>query len=258
MYFGSVKGRIVEEECDGFCEIMPYTMLVVESPPHEAGTVNVTVENEQGYVSSINPGDQFTYVSSPGAPPSEVVTGPAEATSTGYKLQGKLNPDGLPTTYYFEYGSFMCDELPSCKLRTAVVGPIMGDTQQEVPAVEVTGLTSGDTYWYRLVASNADGTEGAAVLTFEVPPENPAPDGQTKQEPTSEPPSFPGPPLIAVSPWVKTVPRTRPLARAQKLADALKACEHKSKKRRAVCERQARTKYGKSTKAGKQARNAFR
>jgi hypothetical protein len=66
VYFGSVKGRIVEEECDGMCEIEPYTTLVVESPPHEAGTVDVTVENDDGYVSAINPGDQFTYVSSAG------------------------------------------------------------------------------------------------------------------------------------------------------------------------------------------------
>jgi hypothetical protein len=361
VYFGSVKGRIIEEECDGMCEIMPYTMLVVESPPHEVGTVNVTVENEQGYVSAINPGDQFTYVSSPGAPPSEVVTGsteatpsgyklkgklnpgglpttyyyeyigsneiecldiepglercwhetahvgpitgdtqqevppievtgltvgvtyhyrlvasnadrtvfgneasftvtakgapsevvtePAEATPNGFRLKGKLNPDGLPTTYYYEYASDTCDE--GCTpMKTAVVGPLTGDTQEEVLAVEVTDLTAGQ-YWYRLVASNADGTEGAAVLTFKVPPESPAPGGQTKQEPTSEPPLFPGPPLIAVSPLVKTVPRTGPLTRAQKLADALKACEHKPKKRRAACEKQARKTYSAAVSTGR-------
>ena len=77
--------------------------------------------------------------------PSEVVTGPAEPTPTGYKLEGRLNPDGLPTTYYYEYiGSDeiecldMEPGLERCWHETAHVGPINGDTQQEVPPVEVT------------------------------------------------------------------------------------------------------------------------
>jgi len=48
-------------------------------------------------VSAINTGDRFTYVSSGGSLPSEVLTEPAEATATGFKLKGKLNPNGLPT-----------------------------------------------------------------------------------------------------------------------------------------------------------------
>ncbi len=175
VYFGSVKGRIVEEECGGICEIAPYTMLTVESPPHEAGTVDVTVENEQGYVSAMNPGDHFTYVSSGGGSPSEVLTGSAEATPTGYKLNGKLNPDGLPTTYYYEYigsNEVECLDiepgLERCWHETAHVGPITGNTQQEVPPIEVTGLTVGVTYHYRLVASNADRTVFGNEASFTV------------------------------------------------------------------------------------------
>lgn len=194
-------------------------------------------------------GNEASFTVTAKGAPSEVVTEPAEATPNGFRLKGKLNPDGLPTTYYYEYASDTCDE--GCTpTKTAVVGPLTGDTQEEVPAVEVTGLTAGQ-YWYRLVASNADGTEGAALLTFKVPPESPASSGQTKQEPTSEPPLFPGPPPIAVSPWVKTVPRTGPLTRAQKLADALKACEYKPKKRRAACEKQARKKYSAAVSTGR-------
>ena len=175
VYFGSVKGRIVEEECGGICEIAPYTILTVESPPHEAGSVDVTVENEQGYVSAINPGDHFTYVSSGGGSPSEVLTGSAEATPTGYKLKGKLNPDGLPTTYYYEYigsNEVECLDiepgLERCWHETAHVGPITGNTQQEVPPIEVTGLTAGVTYHYRLVASNADRTMFGNEASFTV------------------------------------------------------------------------------------------
>ena len=126
---------------------------------------------------------RFTVV--PTNPPSEVVTEPAEATANGFRLKGKLNPGGLPTTYYYEYASDTCDE--GCTpTKTAVVGPLTGDTQREVPAVEVAGLTARE-YWYRLVASNADGTEGGAVVMFTTLPEGPS--GQAKQEPKSEPPA---------------------------------------------------------------------
>jgi hypothetical protein len=370
VYFGSVRGRIVEEECGGFCEIVPYRTLVVESPPHGAGTVDVTVENEAGFVSATNPGDQFTYVSSQGGPPTEVITEPAESTARGFKLKGKLNPgglpttywfiykdggvecedylgcgpetahvgpitgtsrqevppievtglqpgrtyaywliaqnaegvrrgrelsftvnptgapsevvtepveatasgfrltgklnpDGLPTTYYYEYlgsNEVECLGVENCWRSTAHVGPIGGDAQQEVPGIEVTGLTDGVTYRYRLVAINADGVVDGDVVSFTVPVTVvPSGSGQSKQAPTPEPP-LPSVPsgLIVVSPWVKAAPKTRPLTRAQKLADALKVCGHEPKKRRASCERQARVKYAKSTKAGKLVRHAFR
>jgi hypothetical protein len=98
------------------------------------------------------------------SPPSEVQTEPAEPIPGGAKLKGKLNPGGLPTSYYFEYASVTCDEgcTPST---TAIGGPLTGETEQEVPAVEVTGLTA-QRYWYRLVASNAEGTAQGAPLEF--------------------------------------------------------------------------------------------
>ena len=98
--------------------------------------------------------------------PPEVQTEPAEAIPGGAKLKGKLNPGGLPTTYYFEYASYTCDEgcTPS---KTAKSGPLTGNTMQEVPAVEVTGLSGGsERYWYRLVATNADGTVGGEFVNF--------------------------------------------------------------------------------------------
>lgn len=101
------------------------------------------------------------------SPPSEVHTEPAEVIPGGAKLKGKLNPGGLPTTYHFVYARDTCDEgcTPS---KTASSGPLTGDTQQEVPAIEVTGLaTAGsEAYWYILVATNADGTVEGAPVNF--------------------------------------------------------------------------------------------
>jgi hypothetical protein len=98
----------------------------------------------------------------------EAQTEPAEAIPGGAKLKGKVNPGDLPTTYYFEYARDTCDEgcTPS---KTATSGPITGDTEQEVPAVEVTGLSGSEgseRYWYVLVASNADGTVYGGLVNF--------------------------------------------------------------------------------------------
>lgn len=159
VYFGSVKGRIVAEECDGLCEIMPYTSLVVESPPHEAGTVDVTVQNNQGYVSAINPGDRFSYVQSPGEEPSEVYTEPAQRTANGFLLKGRLNPGGLPTHYYFIYKDHgpECEDMLGCGPETIHAGPLEGNTEQEVPPIEVTNLEAGKTYLFWLIAYNSRG-----------------------------------------------------------------------------------------------------
>ena len=119
--------------------------------------------------------DQTFTTLPPSTPPSEVLTGSAEPTPSGYKLTGKLNPDGLPTTYYYEYigsNEVQCLDiepgLDRCWHETAHAGPITGDTQQEVQPIEVTGLTAGVTYHYRLVATNADRTVFGNEASFTV------------------------------------------------------------------------------------------
>jgi hypothetical protein len=119
--------------------------------------------------------DQTLTTLPPSTPPSEVLTGSAEPTPSGYNLNGKLNPDGLPTTYYYEYigsNEVQClniePGLERCWHETPHAGPITGNTQQEVPPLEVTGLTAGVTYHYRLVASNADGTVFGHEASFTV------------------------------------------------------------------------------------------
>jgi hypothetical protein len=57
------------------------------------------------------------------------------------------------------------------------------------------------------------------------------------------------PPSITVAPL--TQPKPKELTRAQKLAKALKACKGKPRKKRAVCESQARKRYGVKGKPGK-------
>ena len=101
--------------------------------------------------------------------PGEVVTEPAEATATGVKLKGRLNPDGLPTTYEFEYSASGCDDYRSYCVEQTATGVVSGDSQQEVPAMEVTGLVAGETYSYKLLARNTKGGKNGAFVDFTVP-----------------------------------------------------------------------------------------
>ena len=118
--------------------------------------------------------------------PSEVQTEPAEAIPGGAKLKGQLNPGGLPTSYYFIYARDTCDEgcTPS---KTTTSGPLTGGTEQEVPAVEVTGLSGSggsERYWDILVASNADGTVYGGLVNF-TPGALPSIDGESVSHVTS-------------------------------------------------------------------------
>ena len=90
-----------------------------------------------------------------------VVTNDATAIScTGATLNGSVNPNGLATTYHFEWGTTV-----SYGNSTATVSAGLGTTPIAVSA-PITGLTGGTTYHYRVVAINNDGTTSGSDMTF--------------------------------------------------------------------------------------------
>ncbi|MGZ4166532.1 MAG: hypothetical protein ACXVFO_08000 [Solirubrobacteraceae bacterium] len=104
--------------------------------------------------------------------------------STTASLSGGVYPNGLDTTYYWQYG-------PSTAYgqQTAAVDVGSGRAPVAAPA-SLSGLTPGATYHYRLVASNSDGTDYGYDYTLatstvsNVPPVNtvaPALSGQALQ-----------------------------------------------------------------------------
>jgi hypothetical protein len=91
----------------------------------------------------------------------DVETNAASAVTAGSAtLNGSLDPDGMATTYHFEYGLST-----SYLQRTADVsaGSGSGDTPVSAP---VSGLQSGRTYHFRLVAENSLGVTAGPDLTF--------------------------------------------------------------------------------------------
>jgi hypothetical protein len=165
----------------------------------------------------------------PSTPPATFTGGAAGVGQTAATLTGVVEPQGLPTTYSFELGS-----TPSALLQVAV-----GDASGGNVSATLSGLIPGTTYYYRLTATNEDGSSAGAQASF-----------ATTAVPNTAPTVFqgfltldgiaplPGPKIVGSSP-------AKPLTKAQRLAKALKVCrKDKQKGKRQACEKQARGRYG--------------
>jgi hypothetical protein len=95
------------------------------------------------------------------APPTPIVTTNPAAFIASFSatLKGSLNPDGLSTTFHFQYGT-----TTSYGLTTAPQTQT-GDTSRPVSA-NIISLTAQTTYHFRIVASNTAGTTFGSDRTF--------------------------------------------------------------------------------------------
>jgi hypothetical protein len=95
-------------------------------------------------------------------PPETNTLAAADLTETSAVLRGTVNPFGLQTTYYFEYG-------PTAAYGSrAPAGVEVAGQGHGTKAVShiVSGLTAGTTYHFRLVASSSAGSEAGPDRTF--------------------------------------------------------------------------------------------
>ena len=93
-----------------------------------------------------------------------VTTGAASGLSpNSATVAGKVNPNGLVTTWYFQYGK-------TKKYGARTVAQDAGSGRKAVPvSAPLTGLASKTTYHYRLVATNSSGTTTGGDRTFKTP-----------------------------------------------------------------------------------------
>jgi hypothetical protein len=177
--------------------------------------------------------DDYTFTTLGASPPLVSTAGVGGVTQTSATLTGTVTTNGLATEYGFEIGTEPNNFGPETGL-----GSVSG-AQSENVSLTLNELQPGTTYYYRVTAGNADGTERGAPESFTTVG---LPDLFTV-------PAVP--PLIALPDIVfpaeeaaSTRTTTKASTDAQKLAKALDACR-KDKKRgkRAKCEARARVNY---------------
>jgi Ca2+-binding RTX toxin-like protein len=98
-------------------------------------------------------------------PPTVVTEAASGVTSATATFNAKIDPEGLATTYRFEYGKTTAygSTIPA-------TAKSAGSGISSAPFSEaVTGLTSGTTYHYRVVATNAAGQSLGADKVFNTP-----------------------------------------------------------------------------------------
>ena len=92
-----------------------------------------------------------------------VVTNPATSVTTvGAVLNGDVNPNGLATTYHFQWGT---DSALTTFDNTSSLSAGSGITSTPVTA-SISGLTLGTQYYFRITASNSSGTSTGTIRTF--------------------------------------------------------------------------------------------
>ena len=115
------------------------------------GTVYVA-DTQNKTIRKITAGDQRPIVTT---------TAATAVTGGGATLNGTVNPNGFITTARFEYG-------PTNTYGTTAaltLSPTNGTTAQTLSA-PLTGLIAGTTHYYRLTATNVDGTATTTAGTF--------------------------------------------------------------------------------------------
>jgi hypothetical protein len=114
-------------------------------------------------------------------PPVATTGGASAITPSAASVAGTVDPNGKATTFRFEYGTTL-------GYGSQVSGSAGSGTSPVSVSGALSGLAPSTTYHYRLVATNADGTDTGGDATFTTAAAPPPPGTET-QNPTPAPPS---------------------------------------------------------------------
>ena len=175
-------------------------------------------------------------------PPVAATTGASGVSQNGATISGTVTTNGLQTNYGFEIGTEAGAYGPATGLGS------VGGASTEAVSVTLVELQPGTTYYYRVMASNADGTGQGEPETFTTPG-FPSLLAAQVSPPQIATPATTFPTDVEGSATPKTTkPKAKPKTKAQKLQNALKQCRRQPKQKRAQCQKQARAKYGPAKK----------
>ena len=96
-------------------------------------------------------------------PPLPTVTtkDPTEVTTSSAKLNGEVNPNGLQTRAWFEWGT---DN--NLIVYNTTDNQVIGDGISALPLSATIPVNAGGTYYYRIAASNPEGASRGDVVSF--------------------------------------------------------------------------------------------
>ncbi len=106
----------------------------------------------------------------PPAPDQPIVSTDAATniSSTSTKVNGRVNPNGAPTTYWFEYGT---DALLTIIIGTeSPTDSLDANDGNTKVSLEITGLKKDTKYFYRVAAQNEYGVVRGSIVTFKTKP----------------------------------------------------------------------------------------
>ena len=144
---GSQPGTIeVEDEVGGLTGSQLYRVRLVQDRPAGGGSIT---------------SGETTFETGPSAP---TVSGTvaSQLSDRAATLNGQLNPENQPTTYWFEYGLADCLTNPC----TSVAASESSGGGLRPVAQGLTGLEPETVYHFRLVAANGTGTTAGPDRTF--------------------------------------------------------------------------------------------
>ena len=124
--------------------------------------------------------ETFITTSPPGLPTATTELA-APVSETEATLKGTVNPDGLPTSYFFEWGTG--GSYPN-KTAELAVGE---DHSSHAVSAALSGLATGETYNFRIGAKNTSGQITGAAQTFTTvspPPTSTTPIATTPTQPS--------------------------------------------------------------------------
>jgi hypothetical protein len=195
----------IQDRSAGSARWVSFNTFVETTPAYSVGTSGSFTNGGPSGSNFRYGGPGWCAHQSPGycVPPVATTEEAAGQTQTEATLVGTINPDGLETHYYFEYGrssSFGLDA-PSPPGNDTANG--IGPSQKRI---SISGLSPGTIYYYRLVAESSAGSSYGAENGFATLASAPT---VTFGEPTSPPsstndsqaPDTTVTPMIQVSPF---------------------------------------------------------
>lgn len=100
--------------------------------------------------------------------PTATTSQPSNITNTEAKLNGRVNPNGADTTYWFEYSE---DSLLGTIVGSGTpIQTINAGTNTVNVEVSVTGLNKNTKYFYRVIAKNQFGAVNGSIVSFKTRP----------------------------------------------------------------------------------------